>query len=209
LHILELIIKLGFGAIIVRTLIEGVRKSISDRAKEVQIAKLLKSDVEATVGRINGFVQGIANMIQRNQGVTDNNYYCYPGALPSVDGTYKNSYSEVYRLLEKHDRDAIQDMTTFFAIAHNYDILLGSYRNLYLGQVGINYRTDPNKKYQELSTSLGLGLASEYAQKISAAVDKVIVGRGFWKAIKNRKVYRMVAILCALLFVFIPEREAL
>ncbi len=207
--IFDTILRGGFGVIIARTLVGGIRQAFTSRSREVQLAKLLRSDMLATEGRIQSFVRAVGSMIQQNQGVTNGNYNCDASSLPPVDGAYQRSYADIYKIMEKYAPNSIQDLTTFFAVAHNYEVLLSAYRQLYLGTIGITYRADPNLKYQQLSTNMGLGGIGGHARPVYAALEKAVEGPWYWRLLKKRWAHRTLVVLCGILLIFIPEREAL
>jgi hypothetical protein len=208
-NIINTLLKGSFGFIIFRSLVDGIRRTFTSRSREVQIAKLLRSDMLATEGRVQSFVCAVNDIIQKNQAVTNGQYNCDSISLPPVDSTYRQSYAEVYSVFQKYDSNSIQDLTTFFVVAHNYEVLLTAYRQLYLGTGAIKYRADPNLKYQQLSTSMGLAAIGTHARPVYAAIDKIIEGRKVWKFMKKRFLYRSLAVFCGILLIFIPEREAL
>lgn len=207
--VFETLIKGGFGVIVLRTLVSGIRQSFLSRSKEVQIAKILRSEIATTEQRVLDF-EGIINvMVSKNMSVSNGQFQCDASPLPPVDGSYRQNYSEIYSMLQKYDPSAIEQIAKFFVVAHNYEVLLASYRQLYLGSSAVNHRTDPNRKYSMLVNSMGLAGIGEHSRTIFEALDKVIEGSWGWRLLKRKSLYRIFSVFAMVLLIFIPEREDL
>jgi hypothetical protein len=185
-RLIETLVKGGFGLLALRVVIAGARSSFSKRAREVRLAKLLRLEMKATEERVSEFVRQLTLTIGQNQSAPTAGYRYFVGGLPGLRGTYDQSYAEVLGLFEAYAPEAIQSLTTFHTTVHNYDLILSSYRDLYLKTTGLTFGSDPNTRYLQLYVATGLPNLGTDANISYSAIESIVAGPWHWEI--SRKV---------------------
>ncbi len=208
-RLLELVLKGGFGILFVRIIVSNINEVFTKRSREIQVRKMLKHEIDKNLKSIESFLNSLDGVIVRNKTITNNSYMCVSNASATSDLVFRNNYNEIFKAFEKYSKGSMVDLTEVYTIISNYEILLNSYRELYLGFNAITHRTDPNIKFKNIALDFGLSSYGVSLNNVNNALALINDGKWYWKVFKNYQVHKFFAVLFGLLFINIPSREEL
>lgn len=205
-HLLSKFLTGGFGLLIIREIFSGVRTSFSARTSEVKIARLLDAEVDLTSTKINEFYAGLVSMIASNNGKATS---YLPNLTAPVELTLPQFSSTIFPLFQKYSAEDLTHLTTFYTASESYRMLLQFYRDTFMSPVGISFNGDPHVSFEQRARTLGLDKINDCVSKVKNGTSKIKQGRGVWKVIRSKGVYRLLAVVCGILLIFLPDREVL
>lgn len=202
-------VKGGFGYLIVRELLAGIRRVVESRIKQISLLIAFSDELKSIGNDIDFFQFKMSTLAQNNQGLSMNQIVYVPTFGDISDKIFRYNSEKILNIFRKSDETSVKRIEVVYRSLENYKFLLNKYRSTFMGTYSVSYSQDPHIGFSTNCVYFQLQNVKPEVDVLLSEADKIKNEHPIWKKLKSKPLNKVVRTVLFIFLIFLPDEKLL
>lgn len=208
-NIILAFVKGGFGYLIVREILSGIRRSIDSRIKQISLLIAFSDELKLISNEIDFFQVKMRTLRQNNTGLPINQIIYCPAFTDISDKIFRYNSEKILNQFRRSDEESIKKIEFVYRSLENYRFLLNKYRGTFMGTYSVSYSQDPHIGFSNNCIHFQLQNVKVEIELLLQQAEKIKNDHPFWKYLKKKNVAKLLRTFLFIFLIFLPDEKLL